>query len=183
MGLVTLWHVRSSQTRDGTRDRCISRRILNHWTPRKSRVWALEWNVRRGWRMEMKPQEGNTGLAGKVDEPWGKSLENESEVKVLVAQSCQTLCDPMDCSPPGSSVHGILQARVLEWVAILFSRISSLRRDRTQVSHIAGRFFTVWTTKEAAQGKDRPFEDLNYLSGRNRRWLSISIHSSCRRKT
>ena len=44
------------------------------------------------------------------------------EVKVLVAQLCLTLCDPMDCSPPGSSAHGILQARVLEWVAILFSR-------------------------------------------------------------
>ena len=44
------------------------------------------------------------------------------KVKVLVAQSCLTLCDPMDYSPPGSSVHGILQARVLEWVAISFSR-------------------------------------------------------------
>ena len=44
------------------------------------------------------------------------SLHYESEVKVLVAQSCLTLCDPMDCSPPGSSVHGILQARILEWL-------------------------------------------------------------------
>ena len=47
----------------------------------------------------------------------------------LVAQSCLTLCDPMDCSPPGSSVHGILQARILEWVAILFSRGSSCSSD------------------------------------------------------
>ena len=47
------------------------------------------------------------------------------KVKVLVAQSCPTLCHPMDCSPPGSSVHGILQARILEWVAISFSRGSS----------------------------------------------------------
>ena len=47
------------------------------------------------------------------------------EVKVLVAQLCLTLCDPMDCSPPGSSVHGILQARILEWIAIPFSRGSS----------------------------------------------------------
>ena len=45
-------------------------------------------------------------------------------VKVLVAQSCPTLCDPMDCSPPGSSVRGILQARILGWIAILFSRVS-----------------------------------------------------------
>ena len=52
------------------------------------------------------------------------------------AQSCLTLCDPMDCSPPGSSVHGILQARILEWVAISFSRGSSHPRARTQVSYI-----------------------------------------------
>ena len=52
-------------------------------------------------------------------------------VYVLVAQSCPTLCDPMDCSPPGSSVHGILQARILEWVAISFSRGSSQPRDKT----------------------------------------------------
>ena len=53
-----------------------------------------------------------------------------------------TLCDPMDCSPPGSSVHGILQARILEWVAISFSRESSWPRDQTQASRIAGRRFT-----------------------------------------
>ena len=50
-------------------------------------------------------------------------------VGVLVTQSCCTLCDPMDCSPPGSSVHGILQAKILEWVAISFSRASSPPRD------------------------------------------------------
>ena len=64
---------------------------------------------------------------------------NESEV----AQSCPTLCDPVDCSPPGSSIHGILQARILEWVAISFSRESSQHRDLTQVSHIAGRRFNL----------------------------------------
>ena len=63
---------------------------------------------------------------------------------VLVAQSCPTLYKPMDCSPPGSSGHGILQARILEWVAISFSRASS-RQDRTQVSCTPGRFFTIWT--------------------------------------
>ena len=63
--------------------------------------------------------------------------------KVLVPQSCLTLCDLMDCSPPGSSVHGILQARMLEWVAIPFSRRSSPPRDQTQVSSIAGGFFIV----------------------------------------
>ena len=64
-------------------------------------------------------------------------------VKVKVAQSCPTLCDPMDCSLPHSSVHGIFQARVLEWVAISFSRGSSRPRDRTQISGIVGRCFTI----------------------------------------
>ena len=70
--------------------------------------------------------------------------ESESEV----AQSCPTLCNPMDCSLPGSSVHGIFQARVLEWVAISFSRGSSRPRDWTQVSRIVGRHFTIWATRE-----------------------------------
>ena len=64
-------------------------------------------------------------------------------MKVLVTQSCPTLCSPMDCSPPGSSVQGILQARILEWAAIPFSRGSSLPRDQALVSCIAGRFFTI----------------------------------------
>ena len=71
-------------------------------------------------------------------------FESESEV----AQSCPTLCDPMDYSLPGSSVHWIFQARVLEWVAISFSRGSSRPRDWTQVSHIVGRRFTIWATRE-----------------------------------
>ena len=65
------------------------------------------------------------------------------------AQSCPTLHDPMDYILPGSSVHGIFQARVLEWVAISFSRGSSRHRDWTRVSHTAGRCFTLWATREA----------------------------------
>ena len=61
------------------------------------------------------------------------------EVRVLVPQLCLTLCDSMDCSPPGSSIHWIIQARILEWVAIPFSRGSSWPRDRNQVSCIVGR--------------------------------------------
>ena len=61
----------------------------------------------------------------------------------LIAQLCLTLCDTMDCSPPGSFLHGILQARILEWVTIPFSRGSSQLRDRTWVSCTAGIFFTV----------------------------------------
>ena len=70
-------------------------------------------------------------------------------VCVLVAQLCLILCNPMDCSLPGSSVHGILQARILECVAIPFSRESSRPRDQTQISCIRGRVFTVWATREA----------------------------------
>ena len=64
-------------------------------------------------------------------------------MKVLVTQSCLTPCDPMDCSLLGSCVHGIFQARILEWIAILFSREFSQPREGTLVSYIAGRFFTI----------------------------------------
>ena len=68
------------------------------------------------------------------------SIESEA------AQSCLTLCDPVDCGLPGFSIYGILQARILEWVTISFSRGSSRPRDRTQVSHIGGRCFNLWAT-------------------------------------
>ena len=69
-------------------------------------------------------------------------------MKLLLSQSCPTLCDPMDCSLPASSVHGILQARILEWVAMTFSRGSSQPRNQTRVSCIAGRFFPIWATRD-----------------------------------
>ena len=68
---------------------------------------------------------------------------------MLVAQSCPTLCDPMDYSSPGSPVHGILQARILQWVAISSSTGSSRLRSQTWVSCLAGSFFTNWATREA----------------------------------
>ena len=67
-------------------------------------------------------------------------------VCVLVTQLCPTLCDPTNCSPPVFSVHGILQARIFEWIAIPFSRGSSRPRDWTLVSCTASRFFTIWDT-------------------------------------
>ena len=78
------------------------------------------------------------------------SWKKESEV----AQSCLTLCDPMDCSLPGSSTHGIFQARVLEWVAISFSRGSSWFEDWARVSGIAGRHVTIWATREVLTHED-----------------------------
>ena len=64
-------------------------------------------------------------------------------VNAKLLQLCLNLCNPMECNPPDSSVHGIIQERVLEWVAISFSRGSSQSRDQNQVSHVAGRCFTV----------------------------------------
>ena len=70
---------------------------------------------------------------------------------MLVARLCLTLCNLMDCSPPGFSVHGILQAWILEWVVMPFSGGSSRPRDQTQFSCIAGRFFTIWATRETCK--------------------------------
>ena len=104
-------------------------------------------------------------IAGKffIAEPPGKPLsfpdfsktQTESRMVTVnycwsdITQSCPTLCNPIDCSLPGSSDHGIFQARVLEWVAISFSGGSSQPRDRTQVFCIASRLFTIWATREA----------------------------------
>ena len=85
---------------------------------------------------------------------WGRTESDTTDwsdlaAAVLVAQSSPTLYDPMDCSLPGPSIHGILQARIVDLVAIPFSRGSSQPRDWTWVSWLAGRFFTVWATREA----------------------------------
>ena len=82
----------------------------------------------------------------------------------------------MDCSLPGSSIHGILQARVLEWVAVSFSRRSSQPRDRTQISHIAGRRFTIWATITQAVYNFKTSSSLNMslfsnLNGPTQTWL------------
>ena len=87
-------------------------------------------------------------------------------------QSCLTLCDPMDCSPPGSSAHGILQARILEWVAIPSSRASSWLRDRSRVSCIScvGRWVLYhWATWEA------PWKcvDIKRKCHKSHRWLPL----------
>ena len=76
-----------------------------------------------------------------------------TQIRSEVAQSCPTLWSPMGGSLPGSFIHGIFQERVLGWVAISFSSGSSLSRDWTHVSHIAGRLFTIWATREALKWK------------------------------
>ena len=74
-------------------------------------------------------------------EQFFEDLQDHLERKKVKSLSCVQLCDFVDCRPPDFSVHGILQARILEWVAIFFSRGSSQPRDQTQVSRIAGRHF------------------------------------------
>ena len=88
-------------------------------------------------------------VLGTRDPPPFPDATERSCVCVLVAQLCPPLGDPTDCSLPGSSVHGILQARILEWLAMPFPRGSFWLRDRPWVSHTAGGFFTIWATREA----------------------------------
>ena len=95
----------------------------------------------------------------------GQSLQiPKAESKSEVAQSCQTLCDPVDCSPPFFSVHEIFQARILEWVAISFSRGSNWPKDQTQVSCIAGRLFTIWATRESLRAPKSELLPMKYTS-------------------
>ena len=92
-------------------------------------MWALRWlNSTRMWQVW-----------------WRFAFQTLTVSPSVMSDSCE----PMDCSPPGSSVRGILQARILEWGAISFSRRSSWPRDWTWVSCIAGRFFTIWATRQA----------------------------------
>ena len=108
-------------------------------------------------------------------EPLGKPfLRSWSEVKWSeFTQLYLTLCYPMDCSPPGSSVHGIFQARILEWVAISFSRRSSRPRDRNWVSRIVGRCFTFWATREVTEGGPK-FKDLEEGESLPKVWLTLT---------
>ena len=110
----------------------ITHRYLSGSSQTKWNQWDLIWSLCHNYRMKE-----------------ALSLLFLKKVKVLVIQSSPTVRDPVECSPPGSSVHGILQTRILEWVAIPFSRGSSQDRDRTQVSHIPDRFFTIWATRKA----------------------------------
>ena len=117
-----MWDLRSP-TRNRTcipRSEALEVQSLNHWTSRK-----VHW-------------------------PSETTLSAPACMCVLSCSIRSDFCDPMNCSPPGSSVHGILQARLLQWVAIPFSRGSSQPRDWNQVSLIAGGLLTIWATKEAS---------------------------------
>ena len=79
----------------------------------------------------------------------------------LLTQLCLTVCNSMDCSPPGSSVHGILQAKILKWVAISFSKGSSWARDQTRISYMAGRFFTAESTGKPSTTFSVPLDSVH----------------------
>ena len=112
------------------------------------------------------------GLCGRR---WGWDDLREQQVSE-VAQLCPTVCNPMNCSLPGSSVHGIFQARILEWVAISFSRGSSQPRDRTLVFHIVGRCFIIWATRGTLLSqKSNKFESVLV------RWMNLELYSLLRR--
>ena len=128
----------------------------------------FKWSIRRQEKTEQRENNKLTDLNPNTNNcikfSWSKSINLKENGKWVsdVAQLCPTLCDPMDYSPPGSSVHGILQARILEWVAISFSRGSSQPRDWTQVSSIVGRHFNLWATRDAQ--KLNSMTQLNVLS-------------------
>ena len=135
----------SSQPRDWTQVSRIAGRFFTSWATREDPV-----QTRMMILLSLFLAENSWGLHGIPVPLWTLRhsswlLESESEV----TQSCPTLCDPVDCSLPSSSVHGILQARILEWGAISFSRGSSWPRDRTWVSRIGDRCFNLWATREA----------------------------------
>ena len=96
-------------------------------------------------------------------------------VCVLVIQWCPTLCNPMDYSPPGSSVHGVLQARILEWVTMPSSRGSSWPRDQTRVSCIAHRFFTIWAIRKLFCSMINKFLSLNLVVWGHDTWNEGTI--------
>ena len=116
-------------------------------------VGCLFWSLHLRWKSCFVQDHVNLpvqqGMERSLRDPEVLSLVDSTLcVDARSLQSCPTLCNPMDCSPPGSSVHGILQARILDWVAMPSSRGSFWPEDWTCISCIAGRFFTHWATWE-----------------------------------
>ena len=98
-------------------------------TPSSILAWRIPWTEQ--------PDGLQSTALQRVRHDWSDLAHGHINKCVLVAQSCPALCDPVDCSPPGSSVHGILQAKILEWVAMPSSRGSSWPRDQTCISYVS----------------------------------------------
>ena len=118
-------------------------KILSHWALNivlYIKILSTAW-IRKQTQRHERTCKVNMGVRK-------QRFQSKAYCRYLVAKSCLTPLQPHGCSPWGHSVHGVLQARILEWVAIPFFRGSSQSRDPTRVSYIAGRFFTVWATRE-----------------------------------
>ena len=156
------WNNAISSNMDGTRD------DPTNWS-KSDRERQIPYDITCMWNLKyytneliyetetrLQMQKKNSWLPKGKSEGGGIILEfgiSRYKLCVSVAQSFLTFCDPMDCSPPGSSVCGILHKRIPERVAISFSKGSSWSRDRTQVSCTAGRFFTIWVTGKSHRYK------------------------------
>ena len=139
-------------------------------------AWKIPWTEEPGRLESMESQRvGHNWVTEHT--PLIKSCWSMKKVKMLVPQSCSTLCDPMDCSQPGSSVHGIFQARILELVAISYSRGSSWPRDRTCVSWIARQILYHCITWKALLYKSPGWKDfskrLQFQAGHTEVYLLI----------
>ena len=125
--------------------------LSDHWQmngQRKSDVYIICY-THTHTRILFGHQKGNiVPLATIYMDLEGSETRKVRCVHAKLLQLYPTLCDPMNHSPPGSSVHGIFQAKILKWIATSFSRGSSQPRDQTQLSFIAGRFFTIWDMRE-----------------------------------
>ena len=128
-------------------------------------VWVSKSDCLQGWPSSVFPPFFSSSQLSKSAAPEGHLAISPSCLRecVLVTQSCLTLCDPMDCSPPGFCVLGILQARIPEWIAMPFSRGSSPPRDQTLISCIVGRFFTIWATVKSKLTRMPMFISRRYL--------------------
>ena len=144
------WIVTGRRIQNNNRSFSFSSRVV-------VRLWGHKFESREVSMNHSSPVRTNEDFAGEV---WGE-----------VSQLCPTLCNPMDYSPPGSSTPGIFQTRILEWVAISFSRGSSWPRDQTLVSHIAGRLLTIWTTKGIPLVKCKTWSQVSCTS-----LMGFSVH-------
>ena len=143
----------SSWPRNWTRVSCIAGGFLTNWVISKAQK-SHKTKLKKLLHINLlvKRKSVRKGMKFFFRQYFRNSKDMKKKMWNEVAQSCLTLCDPMDCSLLCSPVHGIFQARILEWVAISLSRGSSWPRDQTQVSRTVGRCFTIWATREVVLG-------------------------------
>ena len=159
------WRKQRSSKNTSTSASLTMLKPLTVWITTKCREFLQRWEyqtmlpVSRETCMQVKKQQLEPDMEQLTHSKVGKKYDEAVychlayltyiQSRSEVAQSCPTLCDPMDYSLQGFSIHGVFQARVLEWVTISFSLGSSWPRDQIQVSRIVGRHFTIWATREA----------------------------------